>query len=178
MKRANILHLLLEILVIVGNLILGVTVLTYMMQGIPLTRFFIGVIVFAIGLFELTDFFTLKYAIKMRSIQSMIAAVIEIALGIVFMAVRMDSKLVCILWGSISIATSIIIIVTAGLNVSSQTLINVVKIIIEIIEIVFCILLIVRTLDSLGEHMIFTGIALIVEAVTLLIEFFMNRYQR
>ena len=178
MKRANVLHLLLEILVIVGNLILGVTVLTYMMQAIPLSRFFIGVTVLAIGIFEFADFLTLKYAIKMRSIQSMVAAIIEIALGTVFMAVRMDSKLVCILWGSISIATSIIIIVTAGLNVSSQTLINVVKIIIEIIEIVFCILLIVRTLDSLGEHMIFTGIALIVEAVTLLIEFFMNRYQR
>ena len=178
MKRINVLHLLLEIIVIFGNLVLGVTVLTYMMLGKPLDRLFIGVIVLAIGIFEFADFFTLKYATKMRSIQSLIAAILQIALGALFMIVKIDSKIVCILWGSVSVAASILIIVTAGLNMSHQPLLHIIRIILRIINFVFCILLIVRTLDSLNAYMIYIGVALIIEAVTLLIEFLIHRYQR
>ena len=181
MKRVNVLHLLLELLVIFGNLVLGVTVLTYMTQS-PLDRLldriFIGVIVLALGIFEFTDFFSLKYVTKMRSIQSLVAAILQIALGLLFMIVKIDSKVICILWGSVCIVASILIIITAGLNMTHQPLLNIIRIILRIIEIVFCILLLVRSLDFIDAYLIFTGVALIIEAVTLLIEFIIHRYQR
>ena len=91
---------------------------------------------------------------------------------------NLDTKFICILWGSLSIAFAITKIVTAAINMTHQPLLNTVITILSIIEIVFSILLIIRTLDSLHEHMVFIGIALIVEAVTLLIEFLIHRYQR
>ena len=178
MKRVSFLHLLLEILVILGDLIIGVTVLTFMLQGASFGRAFIGAIVLSIGILDFTDFITLKYATKMRSIQYATAAILEIALGAVFIIFNLDTKFICILWGSLSIAFAITKIVTAAINMTHQPLLNTVITILSIIEIVFSILLIIRTLDSLHEHMVFIGIALIVEAVTLLIEFLIHRYQR
>ena len=65
-----------------------------------------------------------------------------------------------------------------GINMSHQPLLNGVRAIIAITEIVFSILLIIRTVDSLYVHMMVVGIALVVEAVTLFIEFLIHRYQR
>ena len=178
MKRFSVLTLLLEILVILGNLIVGITVLTYMSQYSPIDRVFIGSIVLSVGVFGFTEFFSLRYAYKMRSIQSLVASILGIALGIVFIALDLDIKLVCILWGSFNIAFSVINIITAGINMSHQPLLNGVRAIIAITEIVFSILLIIRTVDSLYVHMMVVGIALVVEAVTLFIEFLIHRYQR
>ena len=178
MKRFSALTLLLEILVILGNLIVGITVLTYMSQYSPIDRVFIGSIVLSVGVFGFTEFFSLRYAYKMRSIQSLVASILGIALGIVFIALDLDIKLVCILWGSFNIAFSVINIITAGINMSHQPLLNGVRAIIAITEIVFSILLIIRTVDSLYVHMMVVGIALVVEAVTLFIEFLIHRYQR
>ena len=178
MKRFSLLTLLLETLVILGNLIVGITVLTYMAQYSPIDRVFIGSIILAIGVFGFTEFFSLRYAYKMRSIQSLVASILGIALGIVFIVLDLDVKLVCILWGSFNIAFSVINIITAGINMSHQPLLNGVRAIIAITEIVFSILLIIRTVDSLYVHMMVVGIALVVEAVTLFIEFLIHRYQR
>lgn len=178
MKRFSLLTLLLEILVILGNLIVGITVLTYMSQYSPIDRVFIGSIILAIGVFGFTEFFSLRYAYKMRSIQSLVASILGIALGIVFIVLDLDVKLVCILWGSFNIAFSVINIITAGINMSHQPLLNGVRAIVGITEIVFSILLIIRTVDSLYVHMMVVGIALVVEAVTLFIEFLIHRYQR
>jgi len=177
MKRTNVLHLLLELIVIFGSLVIGVTVLTYIMQNIALDRIFLGAIILSIGIFKITDFVTWKYAVKIKGFQSLVAAILTIAFGAVLMIVKMDSKFMCVLLGTLSISFSIVTSVSAGLNINSQPLLNTTRIIISITEIVFSILLIIRTLDSLKPFVVFIGVALIVEAVTLLIEFMIHRYQ-
>ena len=177
MKRNNILHYTLELIVILGFLVLGVTVLTYLIQKVPMDNVFIGFIVLADGVISFTDFVTWKYTTRIKSIQSAVAAVAMVALGLIFVFVGMDPTLFCVLFGAFSIAFSIVRIVTAVLNLTRQPLLNGIKIIISITEIVFSILLIIRTMNSLYAHMHFLGIALIVEAFILLVEFMVHRYQ-
>ena len=178
MKRNNILHYTLELIVILGYLVLGVTVLTYLIQNVPMDHVFIGFIVLADGVISFTDFVTWKYTTRIKSVQSAVAAVASIALGAVFIFIKMDISLLCILFGAFSIAFSIVRIATAVLNLTRQPLLNGIKIIISITEIVFSVLLIIRTVDSLYAHMTFLGIALLVEAFILLVEFMVHRYQR
>ena len=178
MKRNNILHYTLELIVILGFLVLGVTVLTYLIQKVPMDNVFIGFIVLADGVISFTDFVTWKYTTRIKSIQSAVSALASIALGAVFIFVKMDFTLLCILFGAFSIAFSIARIATAVLNLTRQPLLNTIKSIISITEIVFSVFLIIRTVDSLQAHMIFLGIALSVEAFILLVEFMVHRYQR
>ena len=178
MKRNNILHYTLELIVILGYLVLGVTVLTYLIHNVPMDNVFIGFIVLADGVISLTDFVTWKFATRIKSIQSLIAAIASIALGAIFIFIKMDIKLLCVLFGAFSIGFSIIRIVTAVLNLTRQPLLNGIKIIISITEIVFSVFLIIRTVDSLYSHMTFLGIALSIEAFILLVEFMVHRYQR
>ena len=99
--------------------------------------------------------------------------------GILFNSfVDFDNNLLCILYGLFSIGFALISISTAVLNMSRQPLLNGIRLIISITEIVFSILLIIRTVNSLYAHMAFIGIASVVMAVTLLIEFMVHRYQR
>ena len=178
MKRNNILHYTLELIVILGYLVLGVTVLTYLIQNVPMDHVFIGFIVLADGVISFTDFVTWKYTTRIKSIQSAVAALASIVLGAVFIFVEMDISLLCILFGAFSIAFSIVRIATAVLNLTRQPLLNGIKIIISITEIIFSVFLIIRTVDSLYAHMTFLGIALSVEAFILLVEFMVHRYQR
>lgn len=178
MKRNNILHYTLELIVILGFLVLGVTVLTYLIHNVPMDNVFIGFIVLADGVISFTDFVTWKYTTRMKSIQSAVSSLASIALGAVFIFVKMDFALLCILFGAFSIAFSIARIATAVLNLTRQPLLNTIKIIISITEIVFSVFLIIRTVDSLHAHMVFLGIALSVEAFILLVEFMVHRYQR
>ena len=177
MKRNNILNYSLELIVILGFLVIGVTVLTYIFQNVPMDRVFIGFIIFSIGVIEFADFFTRKYATRIKSIQSLVAAIVTIGLGITFMAFDFKIELVCILYGSFGIGFAIAKIVTAALNLTRQPLLNGIKIILSIIGIVFSILLIIRTTYSLHTHMVFLGIACSIEAFVLLIEFMVHRYQ-
>ena len=179
MKRNNLFRYILELIVVLGYLVIGVTVLTYIFQNVPmLDHVFIGFIVLSLGVFGFTDFFTLKYAAKIKSIQSLVRSILMIALGILFIVVDFDNNLLCILYGLFSIGFALISISTAVLNMSRQPLLNGIRLIISITEIVFSILLIIRTVNSLYAHMAFIGIASVVMAVTLLIEFMVHRYQR
>lgn len=179
MKRNNIFRYILELIVVLGYLVIGVTILTYIFQNVPmLDHIFIGAIVLALGVFRFTDFFTLKYAARIKSIQSLIASIVMIALGVIFIVFNLDMNLLCILYGSFSIGFALVSIATAVLNMSRQPLLNGIRVIISITEIVLSILLIIRTVNSLYAHMVFVGIASIVMAVTLLIEFMVHRYQR
>ena len=178
MKRNNILHYTLELIVILGYLVLGVTVLTYVMQSVPMDHVFIGFILLADGVISFTDYITWKYSVRVKSVQSAVSALASIALGAVFIFVEMDATLFCILFGSFSIAFSIVRIITAILNLTRQPLLNGIKIILSITEIVFSVLLIIRTVNSLYAHMTFLGIAFAIEAFILLVEFMVHRYQR
>lgn len=178
MIRNNYLRYTLELIVILGYLIIGVTVFTYTVHRVPMDNVFIGSIVFAIGVIEFTDFFTWKYLTRIRSIQSAFSALVCIALGAVFIFIKMDMELLCILLGANGINSSLARTITASLNLNRQPLLNVIKIILSLIEIVFSILLIIRTLNSLYAHMVFIGVALFLQTFTLVIEFIVHRYQR
>lgn len=177
MKRKSFLRYALELIVILGFLVIGVAILTYIFQNVPMDRVFIGYIILSSGVIELTDYFTWKYATRIKSVQSLIASLAAIALGIVFMAVKLDIQLVCILFGAFGIAFAIATIITAALNLTRQPLLNGIKIILSIVGLVFSILLIIRTTYSLYSHMLYIGIALVVKAFVLLIEYMVHRYQ-
>ena len=178
MRKLKFLHYSLELIVVIGFLVLGVTILTYFIleQAFPVSV--IGILIMAIGVLDFTDFFTWKYATKRRSIQSLVSSVLCIALGITMMALRRpDVRVVCIVWGSCNIAFSIVRIATVAVNITYQPLINGVRIILSILDIIFSILLIINTLDATRPYMLFLGIALLVTAFALFIEFTIHRYQ-
>ncbi|MCQ2800520.1 MAG: hypothetical protein MJ216_01000 [Bacilli bacterium] len=179
MMRRNFLRSALEMIVDVGFLILGITILTFIFQNQPFDRPVIGALILSVGVLDFADFFTWQYATKMRSIQSLIAAVLNVALGVVILSVHnMDPKIMCIVWGACSVAFSITKIITCIVNITYQPLINGAKIILNILEIVFSIILMIRTINAIPSHMLFLAISLIVEAFILFIEFIINHNQK
>ena len=177
MRRTSFLNILLEIVVVLGYIVIGVTCLTYIMQRANVDRFFIGSIVGAIGILQFAGFFTLKFAVKLKSIQSAVAALAMVALGIVFIVVDMETDTTCILLGAFNIGMNIVSITTSSINLNRQPLLNSARIIIAISSIVFSIILIVRRNVFFETFMTFVGIALLVEAFVLFIEFIIHRYQ-
>ena len=177
MKR-NALHILLELIVDIGFLVLGVTILTFLGQGIPFPFSTIGPLVLAIGVLEVADFFTWKFATRRRSIQSLVAAILSVALGIFFIiGHNIDTKVLCLMFGIGCICFFVTTITTGIMNLSYQPLINIVKIIISITGTVFSVFLIVQRQNAIRQLMLFLGIALITKAFTLFIEFVIHRYQ-
>ena len=177
MKRVNVLNIILELVVILGYIVIGMTCLTYIFQRANADRYFIGSIVGAIGVMQFASFFTLKYAVKLKNIQSAVAALVMVALGIVFIVVNLDEALACILLGSFNIGLNLVSISASSINMSRQPLLCSARIIIDIISIVFSIFLIVKKAPFFYTYMTFVGIALLVEALALLIEFIIHRYQ-
>ena len=180
MRRRSFLHYTLEIIVILGYLVLGVTIFSFYFHSprLPFDRVFIGSLILAVGVLEFTDFITWKFAVKMRSIQSFVAAILSIALGIIFMIIKMNPRILCTIWGVSSIVFAIVRISTAAINLVFQPLLNSVKIIISIIQMVFSVLLLVRTLNAVNSYILFLGIAFAIAASVLFIEFMIHRYQR
>ena len=178
MKRRSFLHIALELLVLLGFLVLGVTILTFSFQKVPFDRIFVGILVSATGMLELIDFITWKYATKMRSLQMFVSAILSVVLGLLIIFIKMETNVFCYIWGGFSIAFALVKIATGTVNLAYQPLVNSVRIILSIIEIVFAILLMVRTDKAINSHILYLGIAFIVEAVTLFIEFMIHRYQR
>lgn len=178
MKRRSILHYLLEMVVILGYLVLGVTIFTFTFQKIPIDKIYIGSIVLAMGTLELVDFVTWKYATKIRSMQSFVSAIVAIALGFTLMFVKMEAKTLCYFLGWFSIGFSVVRISTASINLAFQPLISSVRIVLSITRIVFSILLLARNVNAISSFILFLGIAFAIEAVILFIEFMIHRYQR
>ena len=177
MKRNNILRYVLELIVILGYLVMGISVFTYIIQSVPMDHVFIGFIVLASSVIAFTEYFTWKFAVRVKTIQIAIAALAMIALGIVFIVVEMDPALFCIIFGICSIAFAVTQIITSAILLSRQPLLNGIKIILAITAIVFSIFLIIRTVNILYSYMTFICISLLVEAIVLLIEFMVHRYQ-
>ena len=138
---------------------------------------FIGFIVLASSVIAFTEYFTWKFAVRIKTIQIAIAALAMIALGIVFIVVEMDPALFCIIFGICSIAFAVTQIITSAILLSRQPLLNGIKIILAITAIVFSIFLIIRTVNILYSYMTFICISLLVDAIVLLIEFMVHRYQ-
>ena len=181
MRRRSFLRYALELIVILGYLVLGVTIFTLIMQKDPpfaFDKIFIGSLVSAVGVLEFTDFITWKYSIKIKNIQYFVGSMIAVALGIVFMTMKINAKTICYLWGAFSIFFSLIKISTGSISLFYQPLISSVRIVLAITRIVFSILLLARTLDALSPFILCIGISLVVEAVILFVEFMIHRYQR
>ena len=177
MKRNNILRYVLELIVILGYLVMGISVFTYIIQSVPMDHVFIGFIVLSSSVIAFTEYFTWKFAVRVKTIQIAIAALAMIALGIVFIVVEMDPALFCIIFGICSIAFAVTQIITSAILLSRQPLLNGIKIILAITAIVFSIFLIIRTVNILYSYMTFICILLLVDAIVLLIEFMVHRYQ-
>ena len=177
MKRNNILRYVLELIVILGYLVMGISVFTYIIQSVPMDHVFIGFIVLASSVIAFTEYFTWKFVVRVKTIQIAIAALAMIALGIVFIVVEMDPAVFCIVFGICSIAFGVTQIITSAILLSRQPLLNGIKIILAMTAIVFSIFLIIRTVNILYSYMTFICISLLVEAIVLLIEFMVHRYQ-
>ena len=177
MRKVNVFNIILELIVILGSIVIGVTVLTYIYQHEYYNKILLALIILSIGLIGLTEFFTLKFAIRFRSIQNAVASTLLIALGLVFLLLKIEMPQICLIWGIANIVLGVTHITTAVLNILRKPLINGVRIILNIILIVFSIFLMVKNIDYLNAFLVFVGIALLVEAAILLVEFIIERYQ-
>ena len=181
MRKSGTLHIILEIVTILSNIIIGVTILTFIayqhQESLELNKSFIGSIVLAIGATEMVEFLSLKMLGKLRNIPNAIVAGLSMVLGVLIMAIDMELATTCVLWGVCSIAFQVIKIANAGYNILKQPFLNIVIIILCVTEAIFSIFLITRNVEALDHHFIFIGISLLVEAFILIIEFIIHRYQ-
>lgn len=178
MRKSGTLHIILEIVTILSNIIIGVTILTFLnYKEIDLNKSFIGSIVLAIGATEMVEFLSLKMLGKLRNIPNAIVAGLSMVLGVLIMTIDMELTTTCIVWGICSIAFQAVKIGNAGYNILKQPFLNTVIIILCVTEAIFSIFLIARTVEALDHHLVFIGISLLVEAFILIVEFIIHRYQ-
>ena len=181
MRKSGTLHIILEIVTILSNIIIGVSILTFIayqyQEGLDLNKSFIGSIVLAIGVTEMVEFLSLKTLSKLRNIPNAAVALLSMITGIIIMTVEMELATACIVWAICAMVFQVIKIVNAGVNVLKQPFLNIVIIILCVTEIIFCIFLLAKPLEALEHHFIFIGISLLVEAFILIVEFVIHRYQ-
>ena len=177
MKKTNVLLIVLELIIIFGYIVIGVTILTYLFQHVAIDRIVIGLILMAVGVFGLTEFFTLKFSVRIKSFPILIVSILSVILGGLFIFIKFNSKDLCIILASCQMAFAIARIATAIVNLLRQPLLNGFRIIIHVTEIVFLIFLLIRTVNVLNAYLIALGIFFLIEATALLIEFLIHRYQ-
>ena len=177
MRKVNVFNIVLELIVILGSIVVGVTVLTYIFQHAYYNKILLALILLAVGLIGLTEFFSLKFVLRIRSIQNAIGAFLLVALGFVFLFVNLTLEQICIIWAISNFVIAAIHITTSVISILRKPLINGVRIILNICLVVFSIFLLVKTLDYLNPFLIFAGVALLVDAAILAIEFMIERYQ-
>ena len=178
MRKSGTLHIILEIVTILSNIIIGVTILTFLSYpDIELNKSFIGSIVLAIGATEMVEFLSLKMLGKLRNIPNAIVAGLSMVLGVLIMAIDMELATTCVIWGICSIDFQVVKIANAGYNILKQPFLNIVIIILCVTEAIFSVFLITKNVEALDHHFIFIGISLLVEAFILIIEFIIHRYQ-
>ncbi len=181
MRKSGTLHIILEIVTIISNIIIGVTILTFIayqyQEGLELNKSFVGSIVLAIGVTEMVEFLSLKMLGKLRNIPNAIVAGLSMILGVLIMTIDMELSTTCIVWGICSIAFQAIKIGNAGYNILKQPFLNTVIIILCVTEAIFSIFLIAKTVNTLEHHLTFIGISLLIEAFILIVEFIIHRYQ-
>ena len=180
MKKLNTLHIVLEIVTIFSFIFIGVTILTFL--NYPEVnvhdKSFIGSIIFAIGTTELVQFLSLNYLGKRRNIPVAVSAVASMILGIVIMAASIELNVVCLIWAIAAIVFQIIKTVNAGFNIMRQPLLNGIIIILAILEVIYCVFLIVNRSTSLIPFFTLLSIEILIKAFILIVEFVIHRYQR
>ena len=177
MRKANVLQIILEAIVILGSFVIGGTILMYRVLDYPITRTLIGLIILCVGTIGLTEFVSLRLEFKLRSIQSFALYIIGIVLGIIVVALKIDSKPLCIIWASYNICFSVVRISSSVLTILKQPLLAVVRVILNLIGVIFSIVLICKTIDFIQAYFLFAGIILLIESAILTIEFIIHRNQ-
>ena len=177
MRKANVLQIILEVIVILGSFVIGGTILMYKILDYPITRTLIGLIILCVGTIGLTEFVSLRLEFKLRSIQSFALYIIGIVLGIIVVVLKIDSKPLCIIWASYNICFSLVRISSSVLTILKQPLLAAVRVILNLIGIIFSIVLICKTIDFIQAYFLFAGIILLIESAILTIEFIIHRNQ-
>ena len=177
MRRTNILHIVLELIVVIGSFIIGGTILTCFFLQADITRILVGLITIAIGMIGAVEFLTLKLELRLKSIQSLVLYGLAILLGLLLIFIRIDGPIVCYIWGSFFICFALARAFTSAVNLLKQPLLNIVRIVSGIVVIVFSIILLVKNVDFVGTYFIFIGIIMLIDALILLIEFIIHRFQ-
>ena len=184
MRKSGTLYIILEIVTILSNIIIGVSILTLIayqaQEHLELNKSFIGSIILAIGVTEMVEFLSLKMLGKLRNIPNAVVAGLSMILGVLIMAIDMELETTCVVWGICNIVFLVTKVVDAGLNLIHQPFLNIITIILCVIETIFSIFLIANSSDIqvLNHHIVFIGIALLVRAFILVIEFVIHRYQK
>ena len=177
MKRVNVWHIILEVIVILGNIVVGMTLLTYVFQHASIIKMFVGSMMISIAGIQICDYFTMKFAIRRLSVQRLIFALVYAALGIVLIVLKIDIDLVCIIFGASNIANALVNLISSSTNLSRQPLLNSANIVIHICTIVFSIFIIVNMTGFLVGYVTFLGIVTLIVAFLQVIEFIIHRYQ-
>ncbi len=177
MRKANVLQIILEAIVILGSFVLGGTILLYKILNYPITRTLLGLIILCVGTIGLTEFVTLRLEFKLKSVQSFAIYIIGIILGIIIVAVKIDSRPLCIIWACYNIAFAIVRILSSVFTILKQPLLAAVRVLTNLVGIVFSIILICKTIDFIQTYFLFTGIILLIESSILTVEFIIHRNQ-
>jgi hypothetical protein len=177
MRKANVLQIILEAIVILGSSVVGGTILLYKILDYPITRTLLGLIILCIGTIGLTEFVTLRLEFKLKSVQNFAIYIIGIILGIIIVAVKIESRPLCIIWACYNIAFAIVRILSSVFTILKQPLLAAVRVLTNLVGIVFSIILICKTIDFIQTYFLFTGIILLIESSILTIEFIIHRNQ-
>ena len=177
MKKANVLQIILEAIVILGSFVIGGTVLMYRILDYPITKTLIGLIILCVGTIGLTEFVSLRLELKLKNIISLVTYGIGIVLGIVLSIVKLDSRVLCIVWGAFNICFSAARIFTSIITLLKQPLLNSTRVLCNLVGIVFSIVLICQTIDFIQAYFLFAGIILLIESSILTVEFIIHRNQ-
>lgn len=177
MRKANVLQIILEAIVILGSFVVGGTILLYKILDYPITRTLLGLIILCVGTIGLTEFVTLRLEFKLKSVQSFAIYIIGIILGIIIVAVKIESRPLCIIWACYNIAFAIVRILSSVFTILKQPLLAAVRVLTNLVGIVFSIILICKTIDFIQAYFLFTGIILSIESSILTVEFIIHRNQ-
>ena len=175
MKKANVLRIILEAIVILGSFVIGGTILMYNILDYSITRILVGLIILSVGLIGVVEFVSSKIEIKLKNTQSIIVYLIGIILGIVLVIFKIDNKAVCIIWAIYNICFSLVRIFTSIITILKQPLLHTSRILCNVTGIVFSIIFICKTTDFLRIYFLFCGIILLIESSILTIEFIIRR---
>ena len=177
MRKANVLQIILEAIVILGSFVVGGTILLYKILDYPITRTLLGLIILCVGTIGLTEFVTLRLEFKLKSIQSFAIYIIGIVLGIIIVTVKIDSRPLCIIWACYNIGFAIVRILSSVFTVLKQPLLAAVRVLTNFVGLVFSIILICKTIDFIQAYFLFAGIILLIESSILTVEFIIHRNQ-
>lgn len=178
MKRSNTLRVILELVTILSHIVIGVTIITFLMQEVQPDKSYIGSIILALGVTEIVEYISLKDLAKRRNVLNAVIAGLTTVFGIVVLSLRVDLSIICLIWAIVSICLSVGKIANAGINLLHQPFLLSFIIILAILNIIFSAFLIAGRDPYLPVYLAVFGISILVKAFLLIVEFVIHRYQQ